>query len=297
MAEFAQRPMVAQGMPPSAPNAVGTGITSGLVPENNDPIIQQGMQQFETAVDGLYTKLDQSESIEDVINSVRGNEQPMKARVDELAELVGEKDAKKTPESVLAVMQPYFQILEMVQSQASDAAPGGIADAPMAGGRQSTVNFNNASPIQAPGSDEASMRVAMGETPIKLAPGGEVNVGQGIIPGIPSYINTPYPTYTMPDYGGVQDYANQFMDIRKAMGVQNAPTDVATIMANQNKFLDEFKIHRPQMPYLLRGMFPKGFSRIKGEFRTKMKKWWEKLTEEQQLLYSKACRKFFRGLR
>jgi hypothetical protein len=238
MAEFAQRPMVAQGMPPSAPNAVGTGITSGLVPENNDPIIQQGMQQFETAVDGLYTKLDQSENIEDVMNSVRGNEQPMKARVDELAELVGEKDAKKTPESVLAVMQPYFQILEMVQSQASDAAPGGIANAPMAGGRQSTVNFNNASPIQAPGSDEASMRIAMGETPVNFAHGGF----HAVEPNIPSYINTPYPTYTMPDYGGVQDYANQFMDIRKAMGVQNAPTDVATIMANQNKFLDEFKI-------------------------------------------------------
>ncbi len=47
MVEFAQRPMVAQGMSPSAPNAVGTGITSGLVPENSDPIIQQGMKQFE----------------------------------------------------------------------------------------------------------------------------------------------------------------------------------------------------------------------------------------------------------
>ena len=238
MAEFAQRPMVAQGMPPSAPNAVGTGITSGLVPENNDPIIQQGMQQFETAVDGLYTKLDQSENIEDVMNSVRGNEQPMKARVDELAELVGQKDAKKTPESVLAVMQPYFQILEMVQSQASDAAPGGIADAPMAGGRQSTVNFNNASPIQAPGSDEATMRMAMGETPVNFAHGGY----HAPVPNIPSYINTPYPTYTMPDYGGVEDYAKQFMDIRKAMGVKDAPTDVATIMTNQNKFLEPFKI-------------------------------------------------------
>ena len=72
MAEFAQRPMVAQGMPPSAPNAVGTGITSGLVPENNDPIIQQGMEQFASSVDGLYSKLDQAESMEDVMNSVRG---------------------------------------------------------------------------------------------------------------------------------------------------------------------------------------------------------------------------------
>ena len=238
MAEFAQRPMVAQGMPPSAPNAVGTGITSGLVPENNDPIIQQGMEQFTSAVDGLYGKLDQAENMEDVMNSVRGDEQTIETRVEELAGLVGEKDAKATPDSVLAVMQPYFQILEMVQSQASDVAPGGIADAPMAGGRQSTVNFNNASPIQAPGSDEATMRMAMGETPVNFAHGGY----HAPVPNIPSYINTPYPTYTMPDYGGVEDYAKQFMDIRKAMGVKDAPTDVATIMTNQNKFLEPFKI-------------------------------------------------------
>jgi len=76
MAEFAQRPMVAQGMPPSSPSAVGTGITSGLVPENNDPVIQQGMEQFSSAVDGLYSNLDQAESLEDVMNSVRGTEEP-----------------------------------------------------------------------------------------------------------------------------------------------------------------------------------------------------------------------------
>ena len=243
MAEFAQRPMVAQGMPPSAPNAVGTGITSGLVPENNDPIIQQGMEQFSSAVDGLYGKLDQAESMEDVMNSVRGDEQTMETRVDELAGLVGEKDAKATPDSVLAVMQPYFQILEMVQSQASDVAPGGIADAPMAGGRQSTVNFNQASPIQAPGSDEAAMRMAMGEPSIKLAHGGP-HPNQGIIPGMPSYINTPYPTYEMPNYNvdDITNIAKTYMDAQTNLGYTQAPTDVATIMANQNKYLDQFKI-------------------------------------------------------
>ena len=238
MVEFAQRPMVAQGMSPSAPNAVGTGITSGLVPENSDPIIQQGMKQFENTVENLYEKVDAAENMEEVINSIRGDEQPIKARVGELAELVGEKDAKKTPESVLAVMQPYFQILEMVQAQASDAAPGGIADAPMAGGRQSTVNFNEASPIQAPGSDEAAMRIAMGETPVNFAHGGY----HAPVPTIPSFTNTPFPEYTMPDYSGVQDYAEDFMNLRKAMGVQEAPTDVAQIMENQNKFLQPFMI-------------------------------------------------------
>ena len=240
MAEFAQRPMVAQGMPPSAPNAVGTGITSGLVPENNDPIIQQGMEQFASSVDGLYGKLDQAESMEDVMNSVRGDEQTMKTRVDELADLVGPKDAKKTPESVLAVMQPYFQILEMVQSQASDAAPGGIADAPMAGGRQANVNFNQASPIQAPGSDEAAMRISMGETPVYFKHGGW---HPGKAARMPSYTNTPFPTYTMPDYDKyVMPQAEAFMGLQKKLGYEEAPTDVATIMANQNKFVDEFKV-------------------------------------------------------
>jgi len=254
MAEFAQRPMVAQGMPPSAPNAVGTGITSGLVPENNDPIIKQGMEQFTSAVDGLYTKLDQSESIEDVINSVRGDEQPMKARVDELAELVGPKDAKKTPESVLAVMQPYFQILEMVQSQASDAAPGGIADAPMAGGRQSTVNFNNASPIQAPGSDEAAMRIAMGETPVNFAHGGYHDPISGLPSKRPTTFNSPQmvpnpfgktnyatnlPDYAKMDFGNIEAGTNRFMDILTPYA-KSGQTDPSTLISTREGLLEQY---------------------------------------------------------
>ena len=239
MAEFAQRPMVTQGLPPSAPDAVGTGITSGLVPENNDPIIQQGLEQFASSVEGLYGKLDQSETFEDVINSIRGNEMPKKERVAELAEMVGEKDAKKTPDSVLAVMQPYFQILEMVQSQASDVAPGGIANAPMAGGGQPNVNFNQASPIQAPGAEEAMMRMAMGETPVGFSHGGY----HRITPGMPSRMDTPFPKYTSPDYDKfVVPQAEAFMEIQKQLGYEQLPTDVASIMENQNKYLDEFKI-------------------------------------------------------
>ena len=76
----------------------------------------------------ITLNLDKAESFEDIMNTVRGDNQPMEARVNELAGLVGEKDAKKTPKSVLTVMQPYFQILDVVQAQAT---PGGIADLPM----------------------------------------------------------------------------------------------------------------------------------------------------------------------
>ena len=239
MVEFAQRPMVAQGMPLSAPNAVGTGITSGLVPENSDPIIQQGMQQFENTVENLYEKVDEAENMEEVINSIRGDEQPIKARVGELAELVGEKDAKKTPESVLAVMQPYFQILEMVQAQASDAAPGGIADAPMAGGRQSTVNFNEASPIQAPGSDEAAMRIAMGETPVNFAHGGfhePVMVANPF--GTTNYLSN-LPDYATMNFDNIVAGTEKFMDILKPYA-KTGQTDPATLMAERENLLNPF---------------------------------------------------------
>ena len=239
MVEFAQRPMVAQGMSPSAPNAVGTGITSGLVPENSDPIIQQGMKQFENTVENLYEKIDEAEDMEEVINSIRGDEQPIKARVSELAELVGEKDAKKTPESVLAVMQPYFQILEMVQAQASEAAPGGIADAPMAGGRQSTVNFNEASPIQAPGSDEAAMRIAMGETPVNFAHGGFHDPVMVANPfGKTNYLSN-LPDYAKMNFDNIVAGTDKFMELLEPYA-KTGQTDPATLMAEREKLLSPF---------------------------------------------------------
>ena len=239
MVEFAQRPMVAQGMSPSAPNAVGTGITSGLVPENSDPIIQQGMKQFENTVENLYEKIDEAEDMEEVINSIRGDEQPIKARVGELAELVGEKDAKKTPESVLAVMQPYFQILEMVQAQASEAAPGGIADAPMAGGRQSTVNFNEASPIQAPGSDEAAMRIAMGETPVNFAHGGFHDPVMVANPfGKTNYLSN-LPDYAKMNFDNIVAGTDKFMELLEPYA-KTGQTDPATLMAEREKLLSPF---------------------------------------------------------
>ena len=197
------------------------------------------MQQFENTVENLYEKVDEAENMEEVINSIRGDEQPIKARVGELAELVGEKDAKKTPESVLAVMQPYFQILEMVQAQASDAAPGGIADAPMAGGRQSTVNFNEASPIQAPGSDEAAMRIAMGETPVNFAHGGLHDPVMVANPfGTTNYLSN-LPDYAKMDFGNIVAGTDKFMELLEPYA-KTGQTDPATLMAERENLLSPF---------------------------------------------------------
>ncbi len=56
-----------------------------------------------------------------LMNEVRGDEVPMEGRVQELAGVVGEKDATDTPLSVLALVQPVFELQEQKQ---------GIANAP-----------------------------------------------------------------------------------------------------------------------------------------------------------------------
>ncbi len=57
------------------------------------------------------------------MNQVRGDEVPLEGRVQELAMTVGEKDAQDTPLSVLALVQPVFELQEK---------QGGLAAAPRA---------------------------------------------------------------------------------------------------------------------------------------------------------------------
>ena len=51
----------------------------------------------------MMQSLDTAENFKTVIDALRGNKLPMNERFAELAEYVGEDDAEKTPESVLAM--------------------------------------------------------------------------------------------------------------------------------------------------------------------------------------------------
>ena len=69
-----------------------------------------------------------------LMNEVRGDEVPMEGRVQELAGVVGEKDATDTPLSVLALVQPIFELQEQNQQQGITNAPQGqqmMAQGPM----------------------------------------------------------------------------------------------------------------------------------------------------------------------
>ena len=78
--------------------------------------IADGLDQEEETVDrdpskeGI-AKVSPKQYVE-LMNEVRGDEVSMEGRVQELATVVGEKDAKDTPLSVLALVQPVFEMKE-----------------------------------------------------------------------------------------------------------------------------------------------------------------------------------------
>ena len=60
----------------------------------------------------MMAGIDGAQSTEDLINALRGNEMTLGDRREELAEYVGQSDADKTPESVLALVQPVIMMTE-----------------------------------------------------------------------------------------------------------------------------------------------------------------------------------------
>jgi len=71
------------------------------------------------------TNLDEAEDFETVMNTIRGDEATVEERYEELAGVVGEEDARQTPESVLTLVQPA-----MVMG-AVDQGIGGLAQQEM----------------------------------------------------------------------------------------------------------------------------------------------------------------------
>tara|TARA_R110000822_G_scaffold65575_3_gene160455 strand:+ start:5324 stop:8452 length:3129 start_codon:yes stop_codon:yes gene_type:complete len=153
-----QRPMFGGQMPPMQDNSVGTGITSGLV----DPEQQQAFGQIAGGMEDMLSNIDAASSVEEIMDSVRGDQGSMEDRRGELAGYVGEKDAKTTPESVLALLQPTFTIMDMMKEQ---SAAGGIANAMPMG------DPNAMMPMEAPVA-EGGIAGMMGAPPTNFNQGG-----------------------------------------------------------------------------------------------------------------------------
>ena len=125
-------------MPPPPPQEEMMGV-GGLQDESGiDP---EMLEQFMAAAAQNFGDLETAEDYEEMINRLRGDQMPIAGRRQELAEFVGPEDAQRTPESVLAMVQPVLMLNEV------DQGIGGLAQdqmmepvtGDMAGGIMSTV--------------------------------------------------------------------------------------------------------------------------------------------------------------
>ena len=114
-----KRPLFRQMGGPAAPMAGDMPAMAAIPPEMQAQLQQteqnaaNEMEGYGRAyVDEMVTGLEGAETPEDVINAIRGNAQPLDARYDELAGIVGIEDARATPESVLALVQPTIMMTE-----------------------------------------------------------------------------------------------------------------------------------------------------------------------------------------
>ena len=82
------------------------GIMSGF--KDDEGMASEILKEGETQ----QKAVDESADYVELMDAIRGNEQTEEQRRDELADVVGETDADKTPDSVLVLVQPVMQMLD-----------------------------------------------------------------------------------------------------------------------------------------------------------------------------------------
>ena len=83
-----------------------------MVQAQEQHFMEDGQKVGEMYASEMMNRIDMAEDPKSMIDALRGNEKPLEARYAELAGFVGEADANKTPESVLAMVQPTIMMTE-----------------------------------------------------------------------------------------------------------------------------------------------------------------------------------------
>ncbi len=110
---FRQMGGPAQPMPQDmAPPAQQLPPEAAMLQQVEQVSAAQGQELGKAYAEQMMQGIDAAQSTEELINAFRGNEMPLDARRDELADYVGQGDADQTPESVLAMVQPVIMMTE-----------------------------------------------------------------------------------------------------------------------------------------------------------------------------------------
>ena len=143
-----------------APKADGQGITSGLdTSPEQEAQMEEVMGDMSGMMQSMADGIDNASDYAGIMNAIRGDDQSIDQRRDELAQLIGKSDAEKTPESALTLIQPSLTLLEATDQGSTDA-PEPIMDE----GILSALG-------KAGEQGEALARMEMGEQPVMRAAG------------------------------------------------------------------------------------------------------------------------------
>jgi hypothetical protein len=157
------RQMFANGGPAMPQPEMGMDQMAMMAQEQGvDPAQLQGALEM---AQGQMQQIDNAENYEQVINGIRGDQQPLEARYAELTSVVGQEDSQATPESVLTLLQPVMQMAAVDQGIGGLAAEEMTApiEGPMAEGIMSTVGMGEPDPVN----------FSQGGPVIHMAEGGE----------------------------------------------------------------------------------------------------------------------------
>jgi len=145
----------------------------------------QGQEMGMLAAEGVMQNIDGAQDYQSLIDGIRGNEQPLEARYAELGSIVGEQDARQTPESVLALTQPAIMMTEegAVNSGIGELMQGIAGDTSMEG--QMGEGVGGLMMAQA----DESMMEAGNTPPVNFRQGGPVEVQRLKAGGPPSAID------------------------------------------------------------------------------------------------------------
>ena len=146
------RAMFRGSRPKAAADAVGS--MAGVAKQMAGPMVQQGIAGV---MQDMTKGVKSAENYEQAMNAFRGDEKSVGERRKELGGIVGMKDAKKTPESVLTLVQPVMEMREIKERGSVDQGIGQVAEKAM----DTPVDGKMAQGIM---------------QPLKLQPGGPVSL-------------------------------------------------------------------------------------------------------------------------
>ena len=165
--------MPAQPMPQTAAPAPQMGPEDALMQVEGE-MENVGREYLNQMMGGI----DNADDVMSMINALRGNEAPLESRYAELAQYVGEADAQKTPESVLAMVQPTIM---MTEEGAIDSGIGQLMQE-IAGSDMEDTSGNPTQMAQGVGQ---LMAMGAGNTPpANFSQGGPVHLQQGGDPSL-----------------------------------------------------------------------------------------------------------------